>query len=296
MTPSLTARIVSAILRTTRIVSRRFAGGPGMHKVIAASRRVKVPVPTKAMHRRLAVRSEAVGGRDIWHLAPRDRAPTGHLLFFHGGGYVFTAAPPHWQLYARLAEQHGVAVTAPLYPLAPEASATEVTDFALDTYRRFIETHDGPFVVGGDSAGAGLAAATIMAARDAGLRLPDGLLLICPWLDATASHPDQRVIESRDAILRLRGVRDAGLLYARDLPIDDWRVSPIRGDWSGLPPILAFGGGDDILVTDARALKAKVPSIDYVELASMIHDWPILFFPESRAAQQRMGAFITAAR
>ncbi len=293
---SLSARIVGTLLRATGAVSKRYAGGPHMHKVIAAARAVPGAQPTAKMHKRLDVREATLDGRTIWTIAPKDRAPTAHLLFFHGGGYVFSAVPPHFNLYARLAERHGIAVTAPMYPLAPEHGVDDATGFALAAYRQFIGAHDGPFVLGGDSAGGGLAAATIMAARDAGLRLPSGLLLVCPWLDISGTHPDQPAIEKRDSILKLRGIRDAGKLYAKDAPDTDPRVSPIHGDWLGLPPVLMFGGEDDILVTDARALKAKLPEAEYQEGAGLMHDWPLFFFPESRAAQERMAAFILAAR
>jgi acetyl esterase/lipase len=84
-------------------------------------------------------------------------------------------------------------------------------------------------------------------------------------------------------------------LYAGDLPLTDPRCSPIFGNWDGLPPILAFAGGDDILVTDSRALKAKVPSVDLTELAGMMHDWPIFSFSESRKAQAAMAGFAARA-
>lgn len=291
--PSFQARLTAAILRTTGIVIRQYGGGPRFPKVLAAARAAPAAQPSAKARRRLGIRQSEFAGRTVWHFAPRDRAPSGHLLFYHGGGYVFAATVLHMRLYAALARQ-GIAVTAPMYPLAPEAGVEETTGFALDHYRRFTADHDGPFVIGGDSAGGGLAAATAMTARDAGLRLPDGMLLLCPWLDAAASHPDQPAIEPRDAILRIRGIRDAGLSYARGRAIDDPMVSPIHGDWSGLPPVLAFAGGDDILVTDARRLKAQQPSVEYHELAGMIHDWPIFGFPESRAAQAQMAAFIAA--
>ena len=293
---SLSARITGALLRATGAVSKRYAGGPHMHKVIAAARAVPDPQPTAKMRTQLDVREERLAGRTVWTIAPKDRPPAAHLLFFHGGGYVFSAVPPHFNLYARLAELHGIAVTAPMYPLAPEYGVDEATGFAFAAYRQFIASHDGPFVLGGDSAGGGLAAATIMAARDAGLRLPSGLLLICPWLDISGSHPDQPAIEKRDSILKLRGIRDAGKLYAKDALANDPRVSPIHGDWSGLPPILMFGGEDDILVTDARTLKAKLPATEYHEGSGLMHDWPLFFFPESRAAQELMAEFILAAR
>jgi len=292
--PSLSARLFGLFLRSTKSIIKQFSGGPGMDAVIAAARRVPQPVPTPKMRATLDVREEQFEGRSVWHLAPKGRAPAGHLLFFHGGGYVFGAAAPHWTALAELAGKYGIAVTAPLYPLAPEAGVEETTGFALAYYRHYLESHAWPFAIGGDSAGAGLTSVTAMLARDAGLRLPSRILLISPWLDAAAVDPAQPAIEPRDAMLRLRGIRDAGKLYARTLPVSDWRVSPINGDWSGLPPISLWTGGDDILVTDARALRVKLPSISYEEQAGMMHDWPLLFFPESKAARAEMGALIAA--
>jgi epsilon-lactone hydrolase len=282
-------------LRVTKLVSRRFQGGPHMDKVIRLARAAPLPLPTLKHRQRVDVRQEIVAGRSVWTISPKDRAPTGHLLFFHGGGYVFSAVAPHWDFYASLAERRGIAVTAPMYPLAPESGAAETTDWALAAYRHFLDGRDAPFVMGGDSAGAGLASAVALMARDAGLRMPAGLLLICPWLDVSGSHPDQPMIEPRDSILRLRGIQDAGRLYARDMPLADARVSPLHGDWTDLPPVLMYGGSDDILVTDARALKAKLPSATYVEGHGLMHDWPLFFFKESKAARRAIADFIVAA-
>jgi acetyl esterase/lipase len=190
-----------------------------------------------------------------------------------------------------MARKFGWRVIAPMYPLAPESEVAATTRFAADFYDSFVGREGAPTLMGGDSAGGGLAAAVAMALRDKKAAMPSGLLLICPWLDTDPAHPDQVVIEPRDAILTIPGIRDAGRLYAGDAGVGDWRASPIHGDWAGLPPILAFGGGDDILVTDARRLKLALPSVDYEEQAGMIHDWPMFTFPESKAAQARMAGF-----
>ncbi|MFM2098524.1 MAG: hypothetical protein RLZZ366_63 [Pseudomonadota bacterium] len=290
---SLTARIAGFILRTTGTYKKLFAGGPGMVATIAGARTVPIDVPSDKMRAKLDISTSEFGGRSVWHIAPKGHVSPTRLLYFHGGGYVYSAASAHWDFLCTMAHKHGVSIIAPLYPLAPESDATEITDFALAFYRDVLTRHDaGNIVMAGDSAGGGLAVATLMAARNSGVPLPAKAILICPWVEANPAHPDQARIEKRDAILTVQGIRDAGLMYARDLPITDPRVSPIHGDWSGLPPMLMFGGGDDILVTDARALKAKLPSIDYVEEAGNIHDWPIFVFPESRKAQARMAAFI----
>ena len=101
--------------------------------------------------------------------------------------------------------------------------------------------------------------------------------------------------EPRDGILTISCIAEGGTLYAGDVPRTDPRCSPIFGNWDGLPPILAFAGGDDILVTDSRALKAKLPSVELIELSGMMHDWPIFSFAESRKAQAKMASFVTPA-
>lgn len=270
---------------------KMYSGGPKFADYQAKALSVPSAPSLKEQSRVKAVESR-FQGQSIWEIAPKDCAPVLTMLYWHGGGYVYPAATAHWSFLVHMAEVYGWRIVAPLYPLAPKADVGKVTGFAIDLYTDFLAAQAGrAFLMGGDSAGGGLTAATAMAARDAGLALPEKLLLICPWLAADPSHPDQPTIEQRDAILTIRGIKEAGAMYAGTAGTADPRVSPINADWSGLPPILAFGGGDDILVVDGRALKAKLPMVDYVEEAGMIHDWPIFTFPESRAAQQRMAVW-----
>jgi acetyl esterase/lipase len=289
--PSFTARVAAFVLRTTGVYRKLFSGGPNFQKHQAKA--LSVPSePSAKLQARLSVTRSEFRGRPVWDIAPKDRVPSQTILYWHGGGYVYPAMPGHWDFAAHMAQVHGMRMILPLYPLAPMAEVSEITDFALEFYKSLLGRADvGRLVMGGDSAGGGLAAATSLAARDAGLAMPERLVLICPWLDANPSHPDQPAIERRDPILTIRGIREAGEMYAGAAGTKDPRVSPIYADWSGLPPILAFGGSDDILVVDARALNAKLPSLHYIEGSGLMHDWPIFSFPESRKAQAQMAAF-----
>ncbi len=287
--PSFSARFVSFVLQTTGVLKRQYAGGPDFAKNLVKFRTKKVAAPPS---RQVLTTSHEFQGRTIWTISPKGRAPTASILYWHGGGYVYPAAPAHWSFLCHMARVHGWSITAPLYPLAPEHDAEEITAWAIDFYRDFIKSQPAhPILMGGDSAGGGLTASTAMQARDSGLQLPDGLVLICPWLNARAEDPEQLQIETRDPILSVNGIADCGVIFAGKLPLCDPRVSPINGDWNGLPPMLSFAGSYDVLVTDARALKAKIPKMDYDEQAGMIHVWPILSVPESRAAQREMAAF-----
>jgi monoterpene epsilon-lactone hydrolase len=291
--PSVTATVIQWLLRTTGTYKKMFSGGPGFAEIQAQA--LSVPsAPSEKNRKACAISFSEFQGRAVWTFDPKDGAAKGTMLYWHGGGYVYPASEAHWDYLAYLASTHGIRSVAPLYPLAPMDEVGAITGFALDFYRNFVAAQAGaPFTMGGDSAGGGLTAATVMGARDAGLALPARILLICPWLEANPNHPDQPGIEPKDAILTIRGIKEAAEMYAGAAGLADPRVSPIHGDWSGLPPILSFGGGADILLPDARALKAKLPAVDYVEGAGLMHDWPIFFFPESRAAQKRMAAFIS---
>ncbi len=291
--PSLSARIVGFVLRTTGVYRRMYSGGPSFPGRIAKIRAARVAEPSAKARATLDVSSSEFEGRTIWRLAPKGTKPSATILYWHGGGYVYPPTPGHWSFLAGMAETYGWEVIAPCYPLAPEAEAEEVTNFALLFYRDLLgRTDPGALVMGGDSAGGGLAVATVQLARDAGIALPKALVLVCPWLNVVPDNPAQARIEPRDAILTLSGIREAGALYGAKLGTNDPRVSPLHGNLDGLPPMIAFGGGDDILVSDARALKAAVPSVDYTEVAGMIHDWPIFTFPESKTAQARMAGFV----
>jgi epsilon-lactone hydrolase len=290
---SISARLIGFVLRKTGYFRRAFSGGAQFQKHLVKSRSVPAPTPSQKMRAALNITQSAFQGRVIWNIAPKDRAPTAHILYWHGGGYVYPASSAHWAFLCGMAKAHGWSITAPLYPLAPEFEVDGVTSWALDYYRHYASKNaKAGFIMGGDSAGGGLTAATAMLARDAGLPMASALVLICPWLDVTPNHPDQPAIEPRDAILTRNGIREAGLLYASERGVTEPIVSPIFGDWHGLPPILSFGGGDDILVTDARALKTKLPQCNYIEKDRMIHVWPLLFVPEARAAQKRMAEFV----
>ncbi|WP_246227436.1 alpha/beta hydrolase fold domain-containing protein [Mycolicibacterium helvum] len=106
----------------------------------------------------------------------------------------------------------------------------------------------GPIYVAGDSSGAGLAQTVIVA----GATSPLGLTLISPWLDIALTNPAIATIAKRDPWLAVPGLRECGRVWARQLPADDNRVSPIHVELHNLPPIDRYVGDRDIFVADCR--------------------------------------------
>src|SRR5690606_3466899 len=109
----------------------------------------------------------------------------------------------------------------------------------------------------GNSAGGGLALGFAQKLRNENRTQPQPsqLILISPWLDITLSNPDIRMVDKKDKLLSIKGLRMAAKAYASSVDGNDFRVSPIYGDFSGLGKISLFIGTNDLFVADARKFK-----------------------------------------
>ncbi len=120
--PSFAANLAGFVLRTTGYYRRMFTGGPQFQKNIAKVR--AAPLPSPRANAEIELSQSVFQERPVWHIAPKGRTPTAHVLFWHGGGYVYPATDIHWKFLSHMAAQHNWSVTARLYPLAPENTAS----------------------------------------------------------------------------------------------------------------------------------------------------------------------------
>ncbi|MDD6021865.1 MAG: alpha/beta hydrolase [Oscillospiraceae bacterium] len=127
------------------------------------------------------------------------------LVFFHGGGFGFKAAPHHKKLAALLAEEVGCRVIFPDYRLLPEYPYPAAREDALKAYRYACESYpESRLAVAGDSAGGALAVYVVHDAAAAGLRTPLLQMLLYPVIDAEAaveskkSFPDTPLWNSKN--------------------------------------------------------------------------------------------------
>jgi monoterpene epsilon-lactone hydrolase len=280
-----------------RFRPRTLATVETLHAAIAA-RGADAPV-TEAVERVAEVSTSIVNEQTIVHLTPRRAAPSGHLIYTHGGCYTFPLIAPHWGIVAALVEQAGVSVDVPLYPLAPEHTADETYELLDRVYREAIAAHGPRVFLGGDSAGGGLVLGQALRYRDAGKVLPRALLLISPWVDVTMSNPGIADVAPRDPMLAVPGLVEAGRLWAGDLDVRDPLISPLYGDLAGLPPVHTYQGDRDILVADAKELTRRILRAGgQAELRLTrggFHVFPgAPWTPEARRALGRMAAVLRA--
>jgi acetyl esterase/lipase len=108
-------------------------------------------------------------------------APAGTILYLHGGGYVACSPKSHRAITAAYAIR-GVKLFVPDYRLAPEHPFPAALDDALAAYKGLLDSGIAPgnIAISGDSAGGGLALATLLAAKAAGLPMPSSALVFSP--------------------------------------------------------------------------------------------------------------------
>ena len=135
-------------------------------------------------------RIDLPGGCGIQIIRPRDVPTSDCLLYLHGGGFLFPASGAHYALAKEYALRMPCIVLCVDYRLQPHP--IPVQD-CLAAYRWMLDAlHPTRFFVCGDSAGGALAAAVCLMARDAGLPLPRGALLVYPVLDRRMTTPSMQ--------------------------------------------------------------------------------------------------------
>ncbi len=213
-----------------------------------------------------------------WVHGPSNRGEQA-VVYLHGGAYVIGSAATYRELIGRLSMAAGMWVLAPDYRLAPEHPFPAAVDDALAAYRWLLGTGIEParIVIAGDSAGGGLALATLLALRDAGDRLPTAAVLLSPWTDLTCPGDSYASRAESDPLLTREVMVTMAAHYLAGADPKSVLASPIYADLKGLPPLLVHLGSDEVLLDDSTRLaeRARVAGVD-VELRvwdGMWHDF-----------------------
>jgi epsilon-lactone hydrolase len=297
--PSLLSRLVERLLPLTGY-KRAFASEEALRRRIARQRRSDPALPSRRLRRRVVVEEAALNGSRIFTIAPSGAKSGMHILYLHGGAFVFNITAFHWTLVTRLVRHAGCTVVVPLYPLAPEYCWKDAFDVVVPLHEQLVaRVGRENLIVMGDSAGGGMALSLAQQLRDAARPLPARLILVSPGLDMTFSDPRQPELAKRDRMLDIPGLLAAGRWYAGDLSPADPKISPLFGSLAGLPPMAVFTGTHDLLNSDAHRLKAKAAqegaSLAFFEYEGMFHVWPAAPIREARQAIGEIKIFIWSA-
>jgi monoterpene epsilon-lactone hydrolase len=221
-----------------------------------------------------------------------DRVAT--VLYFHGGGYSF-----YPKTYANFIALLTVAMKCRTfaldYSLTPEHRFPTQLEEALHAYRWLLESGTEPdaLVLAGDSAGANLALAVLLAARDLRLPLPALAVAISPPTEIDPESPSMLRNADSDWISQSMLLRWADWFCDADQRRNPL-VSPLRADLHDLPLIYLQAGRAEILYDSIQAFADRAQSerrdVILESWEDMNHDFQIFgrYVPQSVEALRRL--------
>ncbi|KAF9107023.1 hypothetical protein BGX27_008915 [Mortierella sp. AM989] len=254
------------------------------------------------------------------------------VLYLHGGGYILGAIQTHRWATSAMARLGGSKAFSIEYRLAPDSPFPAALVDVLAAYLYLLNppadagiapVDSKNIVIMGDSAGGGLAFATMLAIRDAGLPMPGGIIGISPWLDLLHSMPSvltnvysdylpvagftQGGQGSLKEISKLAATVDSNEMflhhpelpeiqyYASNAVLDCTYVSPLlEKNLEGTCPMLVIIGDGEMLRDEALVFANKNEgALQLLVYDDMPHVFPMFdFLPCASHALQQAGDFI----
>jgi monoterpene epsilon-lactone hydrolase len=246
--------------------------------------------------------SGRIGGIPVVNVEVAGADHASVIFYLHGGAYAIGTAASSVGLASDLARRAGARLVSVDYRLAPEDPHPAAIDDAVAAYRGLLDSGvaASAIAIAGESAGAGLAAATLVALKHAGLPQPSAAVLMSPWADLTLSSESISVKAAVDPALTPEGLRRRAVDYVAAGDRTAELVSPIFADLTGLPPLLIQAGSHEILLDDATRLAARAATADVAVRLEVTPGVPHVFqgfaamLDEANAALTVAGEFLRA--
>ena len=221
------------------------------------------------------------------------------ILYLHGGAYVSGSPRTHLAIMARLAKLTEMQVAAPRYRLAPEHPAPAAFDDAVTAHARLMQMGypAGRIILGGDSAGGGLALALMADLCRRGLT-PAGLFAFSPWTDFAMTGASLQTNAGRDPLLPADRMPEVVAMVLAGFEPRDPRISPLYATYRAPPPVFFQVGAEEILLDDSRrmaeVLRHAGGTVTVQEWPDCPHVWQMLdgYLPEARQALIQTADFI----
>ena len=207
------------------------------------------------------------------------------LIYIHGGSYVEEAINLQIRFAKRMSKLLNATLIVPIYVTAPKGNYKMLEESMDKLYDELLKLNK-KIVFMGDSAGGGFALAYTMKLRNDKKNLPSNLILFSPWLDVTISNPEVKKQCKLDNICSIDGNLYCGKIWAGNIDVNDYRISPINGDLKNLPRITIVTGGYDLCKPDCVKLSEKLKfnniEHDYIEYYNQCHNFQIHLTKEAR--------------
>jgi acetyl esterase/lipase len=281
-----------------RLRVKRFAMGEvtdeALRKTAAAFRAANEKVHSPPF---VGVTRVDIGGRTAEWVTATD-APAGDgpgkvIVYFHGGGFFFSSPREHRPLVWRLARYTSRRVLAIDYRKAPDHAFPAWADDARAAYEHVVSEGVRPedIVLAGDSAGGNIALALAQRLRDERATPPGAVVLFSPWADLACSGRTYVTKSRRDAMFTGEGCRALGAYLTRGRDARDPLMSPLYGDFTGLPRMLVFAGSTEVFLDDARTVVRRASAAGVDARLAVFRHMPHIFPMFANVAPQAKAAF-----
>jgi epsilon-lactone hydrolase len=293
---------VSTEQRETLDAILRQSAFPAGSDVIEQRRQLKELLSAQPLPAGITVTAAALDGVPTAEITVDGIEPHHVVLYFHGGVYVMGDA----FLAAGLASQVGRRTNAKVisvdYRLAPEHPYPAAADDALAAYEALLNNGTAPsdIAFAGESAGGGLAIATLVNARDHGLPLPAAAFVMSPYADLTLAGTSMETKAQADPLLSRESLQARVPDYTSGQDAALGLISPVFADLSGLPSLIIQAGSHEVLLDDAVRLARQAATADVEVILDITPGVPHVFqayYPildEAAAALDRAGQFLSA--
>jgi acetyl esterase len=219
------------------------------------------PTPAEMLDRWIAAEGRRVLCRVY---RPRTDQVTPVIVYFHGGGWVWSSVDTHDRVARELSAAGKVSVVSVDYSLSPEAKFPRALNECVEVVK-YIAQHGGDWgldtsqiLLSGDSAGGNLALATALQLRDQGGPVLKGLVLAYPVCDSDFETSSYREFATGYGLTRDRMAAFWNLYVERPHDLRHPLAAPLRAELSGLPPVLILLAELDVLRSEGEALAAKL--------------------------------------
>lgn len=221
------------------------------------------------------------------------------ILYLHGGGYCLGSLNTHRAFLTYLSDITNACVFHLDYRMAPEHPFPAALKDAVNAYKWLLAQEEDRYIyIAGDSAGGGLALALLLSLRDQHIDLPKGVICFSPWADLTHQGETFQTNQNTDNLLYAPSLPIVAKLYIGDSNPMHPYLSPVFGDYSGLPPIFIQAASSEILLSDSLRIFNKVEVVNgpiTLEIwENVFHAWPYTapFLPEARKALKHVKKFM----
>lgn len=290
MMPGLVARLIMHAMMKRKPQNTRYV--PRDYKAVREQSRAdcaKLPLPKNT------VKEKTPYG--YWYGKPG--ASRKKVLFYiHGGGFNSGGAAYSVNLVRNFCQSEDYAVFSVEYRLAPEHPFPAGLEDCIRAYQWLREQglRGQDMVFAGDSAGGNLVFALALYLRDHGQELPGGLCALSPVGTLDDSLPSRKERARRDCIIGADFTEEMQLTYINGHDVRDPYLSPLYGDFTGMPPIWICVGTEEVFYDDAFALQAaaqnKGVATELLVGKGLCHVYPMFPDRQSRRAIESMRDFI----